>query len=279
MDPTVTHETTRWSRRAADLDAADPLAAVRDEFLLDAAPGIHSYLDGNSLGRPLKATVERTAAFVREQWGGRLIQGWTDGWMEWPELVGDQIGRAVLGAAPGPDRRRRLDHGAVLQARPRGRRRRPGRPRRDRLRHRQLPHRPLRPRGHRRRARPHPALDRDRPGRRASPLDQVAGRRGPAHRAGHVQPRGLPVRPPRRRAGHHRRGPRGRRPRAVGPEPLGRLGRAGARRVGRRPRRRMHLQVPLRRARRPGLRLPRPAPPRHAAPAGPGLDGPRAIRS
>src|SRR4051812_2408309 len=101
MDATVSHETTRWSRRAADLDAADPLASVRAEFLLDAAPGIHSYLDGNSLGRPLKATVERTAAFVREQWGGRLIQGWTDGWMGWPELVGDQVGRAVLGAAPG----------------------------------------------------------------------------------------------------------------------------------------------------------------------------------
>ena len=70
MDPTVTHETARWSRRAADLDAADPLAAVRDEFLLDAAPGIHSYLDGNSLGRPLeKATVD-AAGRVRARASG-----------------------------------------------------------------------------------------------------------------------------------------------------------------------------------------------------------------
>ncbi len=34
-------------------------------------------------------------------WAGRLIRGWTDGWIAWPELVGDEIGRVALGAAPG----------------------------------------------------------------------------------------------------------------------------------------------------------------------------------
>ncbi|WP_432498245.1 kynureninase [Kineococcus gypseus] len=97
---------TDWRRRAAELDAADPLAWAREEFLLDAAPGVVSYLDGNSLGRPLRATAQRTAAFVHDEWGGRLIRGWTDdggggGWLRWPELVGDQLGRVALGAAPG----------------------------------------------------------------------------------------------------------------------------------------------------------------------------------
>jgi kynureninase len=93
--------TTTWRERAAELDAADPLAGVRDEFLLDAAPGLTAYLDGNSLGRPLRATAERMAEFITDQWGGRLIRGWTDGWMDWPQEVGDQLGRAVLGAAAG----------------------------------------------------------------------------------------------------------------------------------------------------------------------------------
>ena len=98
---------TDWRRRAAELDAADPLAWARGEFLLDAAPGVVSYLDGNSLGRPLRATAQRMASFVHDEWGGRLIQGWTDdgsgrgGWMHWPEVVGDQLARAALGAAPG----------------------------------------------------------------------------------------------------------------------------------------------------------------------------------
>ena len=46
-----------------------------------------------------------------------------------------------------------------------------------------------------------------------------------------------------------------------------------ARRLGRRPRRRLHLQVPQRRARLAGVLLRRRAPPRHLHPADPGLDG------
>jgi len=86
---------------AAELDAADPLASLRAEFLLDAAPGVASYLDGNSLGRPLAATAGALADFVHGPWGGRLIRGWTDAWMGWPEEVGDQVGRVALGAAAG----------------------------------------------------------------------------------------------------------------------------------------------------------------------------------
>ncbi len=90
--------------RAAELDATDPLAGYRDRFLLD--PGIVAYLDGNSLGRPPAVTAQRLDRFVREEWGGRLIRGWTDegpagAWMGWPERVGDRLAAAALGAAPG----------------------------------------------------------------------------------------------------------------------------------------------------------------------------------
>jgi kynureninase len=39
--------------------------------------------------------------FVRDQWAGRLIRGWTDGWLEWPMRLGDRLGTVALGAAPG----------------------------------------------------------------------------------------------------------------------------------------------------------------------------------
>ena len=84
---------------ARELDAADPLAGFRDRFL--AAEGVLSYLDGNSLGRPLRATAEHLQDFVREQWGTRLIRGWDEQWLELPQRLGDQLGAAVLGAAPG----------------------------------------------------------------------------------------------------------------------------------------------------------------------------------
>lgn len=77
----------------------DPLAGFRDLFV--AAPDVVAYLDGNSLGRPLKASVERVETFLREEWGGRLIRGWDEGWLDLPLAVGDELGRVALGAASG----------------------------------------------------------------------------------------------------------------------------------------------------------------------------------
>ncbi|HEV7624482.1 MAG TPA: aminotransferase class V-fold PLP-dependent enzyme [Amnibacterium sp.] len=91
--------TDRLARRAAELDAADPLAPLRDRF--EPAEGVVAYLDGNSLGRPVVGTAERLAAFVREEWGARLIRAWDEGWLAEPERLGDEIGRVALGAAPG----------------------------------------------------------------------------------------------------------------------------------------------------------------------------------
>lgn len=86
--------------RAHELDAADPLADVRDAFL-PPDPGVVAYLDGNSLGRPPRVAAEALERFVGEEWGGRLIRGWDEGWMELPMALGDRLGRTVLGAAPG----------------------------------------------------------------------------------------------------------------------------------------------------------------------------------
>ncbi|WP_332642708.1 kynureninase [Aeromicrobium sp.] len=81
------------------LDAADPLARFRDRFVI--ADDVVAYLDGNSLGRLPKATAERLATFVQDEWGGRLIRGWSEGWVELPVTVGDELGAAMLGAAAG----------------------------------------------------------------------------------------------------------------------------------------------------------------------------------
>jgi kynureninase len=81
------------------LDSADPLAPLRERFVID--DDLVAYLDGNSLGRLPRATLERLTAFMREEWGGRLIRGWTESWVELPVTVGDELGAALLGAAAG----------------------------------------------------------------------------------------------------------------------------------------------------------------------------------
>jgi kynureninase len=94
--------------RALDLDAADPLADYRERFYgLDeataaATPGMPlAYFDGNSLGRPAKASMERIEKFLRADWGTRLIRSWDEQWMALPLELGDALGAAALGAAPG----------------------------------------------------------------------------------------------------------------------------------------------------------------------------------
>ena len=80
------------------LDASDPLSRFRDRFV-PTVPGV-IYLDGNSLGRPAKASLERVAA-IGEAWAQRLIRGWDDGWLELPLTIGDLLANDILGARPG----------------------------------------------------------------------------------------------------------------------------------------------------------------------------------
>ena len=86
-------------RTADDLDRADPLGGYRDAFVGSEQALV--YLDGNSLGRPLRVTGPRLASFVEAEWGGRLIRGWDERWMDLPTRLGDRIGAACLGAAGG----------------------------------------------------------------------------------------------------------------------------------------------------------------------------------
>lgn len=84
---------------ASVLDSRDPLRAYRELFLGTETELV--YFDGNSLGRPPKATLDRLDRFVRDEWGGRLIRGWDESWMHLPFAIGDDIGGVAIGAGPG----------------------------------------------------------------------------------------------------------------------------------------------------------------------------------
>ena len=83
---------------ASNLDANDPLARYRDLFVF-TDPEV-CYLDGNSLGRLPKSTVETVNKFLIEGWGAKIVDGWGE-WIDKAETTGDLIGRAALGAAAG----------------------------------------------------------------------------------------------------------------------------------------------------------------------------------
>ena len=79
-------------------DRQDPLASVRDEFVL---PEGVIYLDGNSLGALPRKTLPRMTQVIAEEWGSGLIRSWNDAhWIEAPARIGDKIGR-LIGAKAG----------------------------------------------------------------------------------------------------------------------------------------------------------------------------------
>ena len=79
-------------------DRQDPLASLRDEFLL---PEGVIYLDGNSLGALPRQTVPRMTQVIAEEWGSGLIRSWNAAhWIEAPARIGDKIAR-LIGAKAG----------------------------------------------------------------------------------------------------------------------------------------------------------------------------------
>ncbi|MCX5377460.1 kynureninase [Streptomyces sp. NBC_00091] len=84
--------------RAAQLDAEDGLAKLRERFTL---PEGVVYLDGNSLGALGAGVPDAVADVVRRQWGELLIRSWDESrWWTAPERIGDRIA-PLIGAAPG----------------------------------------------------------------------------------------------------------------------------------------------------------------------------------
>jgi kynureninase len=82
---------------ALELDRADPLAGFRDRF--EFGDGDRIYVDGNSLGR-LAVEARQALEATVDDWGARLVTGWHD-WVDLAQRVGDRLGEAALGAAPG----------------------------------------------------------------------------------------------------------------------------------------------------------------------------------
>ena len=87
---------TEALHRAEQLDAADPLARVRDRFSL---PDGLVYLDGNSLGALGMSVPAAVVDVVQEQWGQSLVASWnTHDWWDAPRRVGARIA-ALVGAS------------------------------------------------------------------------------------------------------------------------------------------------------------------------------------
>ena len=80
------------------LDANDPLKSFKSEFVI-TDPDL-CYLDGNSLGRLPKRTVEEVNNFLLNEWGPELVDGWSH-WIDGAQPAGDLLARAALGAASG----------------------------------------------------------------------------------------------------------------------------------------------------------------------------------
>lgn len=83
---------------ALALDARDPLAAKRAEFVL--TPGLIN-LDGNSLGPPPKAAIAALRTAAEQEWAEGLIRSWNSaGWFDLPLTLGNRVGQ-LIGAKQG----------------------------------------------------------------------------------------------------------------------------------------------------------------------------------
>jgi len=83
---------------ALELDAIDPLRPYRDRFV-NTDPDL-IYLDGNSLGRLPSSTPTLLDRVTNDQWGGRLIRAWNEGWWDLGVRLGDRLA-PLIGARQG----------------------------------------------------------------------------------------------------------------------------------------------------------------------------------
>jgi len=83
-------------KKALKLDQIDPLVAFKNQFVTDESM---IYLDGNSLGKLPKKTLEYQQDLIQNQWGNRLIRGWNDGWVDLSKKIAEKIA-LLVGAQP-----------------------------------------------------------------------------------------------------------------------------------------------------------------------------------
>ena len=71
--------------------------SIYRKALFNIPPGM-IYLDGNSLGPPVKEIESISNKVIVEEWGGNLIKGWNESnWMEQPLTVGNKIANIIGG--------------------------------------------------------------------------------------------------------------------------------------------------------------------------------------
>src|SRR5690606_33009381 len=81
---------TDTTTRAAELDAADPLAGYRGLFV--PSDDVVAYPGGIPLGRPTKASAGGLGRFVTAEWASRLSPGWDESWYGLAPALGDKLG-------------------------------------------------------------------------------------------------------------------------------------------------------------------------------------------
>lgn len=84
-----------FKQKALEFDKNDKLAPFRNQFVI----GDEIYLDGNSLGRLPKKTIEISTNLIKNQWGKRLIRSWNEHWIQLPNKVAAKIAQ-IVGARP-----------------------------------------------------------------------------------------------------------------------------------------------------------------------------------
>lgn len=82
--------------KATAFDKIDSLNSYKEKFVNNSNL---IYLDGNSLGKLPKKTIETTANIVENQWGNRLIRSWNEHWIDLSKEIATKIAK-IVGAQP-----------------------------------------------------------------------------------------------------------------------------------------------------------------------------------
>lgn len=79
-------------QKAFELDKKDELARFKDAFVNEPDT---IYLDGNSLGKLPKKTIEQTHNLITNHWGKGLIRSWNEHWIDLPQKTAAKIAQIV----------------------------------------------------------------------------------------------------------------------------------------------------------------------------------------